>query len=100
MRFGRRGAHWYDFVIGAIALAIVYPDVVLGWLSERTGKAYGWLHLMGFEIIAVAVMTGTMMALMPHYPKLTWWQPLLFVGMVTAFRFLMWVVVKIFGFDD
>ena len=100
MRFGWRGAQWYDFVLAAIAAAIVYPDVVLEWLSERTGKSYGWIHLMVFEILAVTAMAATVWVLMSNYPKLDWWRALLFVGMITAFRFLMWVVIKIFGFDD
>ena len=100
MRFGRRGAHRYDFVLIAIAAAIVYPDKVLDWFSELTGKAYGWIHLIVYEIFAIGALIGTMAMLMSAHPALEWWRALVSVGIVAAFRLIMWLVMQLFGFDD
>ena len=99
MRFGR-GRHWYDLVIVALAAVIVYPDKVLDWIGERTGRFFGWRHVVLVELIAVALMFATMALLMPAYPRLQWWDPLLFVGVLGLLRAIMWCVTKFFGFDD
>lgn len=100
MRLRNRGGAWYDFVLIGIAALIVYPDKVLEWAGERTGRSFGWLHLILLEVIAIALMIGATLWLMPMYPKLEWWRPLLFVGMVAAFRVVLWAVTRMFGFDD
>lgn len=57
----RRGRiHWYDIVLLALAAAIVYPDKVLDWLSERTGRAFGRSYLILIEVLAIALMIVTM----------------------------------------
>jgi hypothetical protein len=97
----RRGRiHWYDIVLFGLAAAIVYPDKILEWLSERTGRALGWLHLILIEVIAIVLMIVAMVLLMPVYPKLEWWHPALYVGMLAAVRAVMWCVSQMFGFDD
>ena len=100
MRFGRGRTHWYDFVLIAIAAAIVYPDHVLEWLSRWTGKAYGWGQLIAYEFVAIGLLIGFTFWLTSNYPAVEWWRAVMMTGMVALFRFLMWVVVKIFGFDD
>lgn len=100
MGFGRRGAHWYDFVLLAIAAAIVYPDHVLEWLSHWTGKAYGWGQLIVYEIVAIGLLIGFTSWLTANYPTVEWWRAGMVVGMVALFRFLIWAVTKILGFDD
>jgi hypothetical protein len=53
----RRGRlNGYDVVLLALAAAIVYPDKVLEWLSERTGRVFGWFHVMVLEGIAITSM--------------------------------------------
>jgi len=83
-----------------LALAIVYPDKFLDWLSERTGRLWDLRHLAAFEMLAIGTTIGAMLLLMPHYPKLHWWHPALFVGMIAVFRLLHWFVIKLFGLDD
>ncbi|HMJ90385.1 MAG TPA: hypothetical protein VK530_11240 [Candidatus Acidoferrum sp.] len=100
MRFGRGRWHWYDLPILALAAAIVYPDRVLDWIGERTGKAFGWTHVVLVEVFAVALLFGLMTWLIPRYESLTWWKPLLFIGVLGLFRALMWCVTEFFGFDD
>ena len=100
MRFRSGHIHWYDFILIGLAAAIVYPDKILEWVSERTGKSYGLLALLVVEAIAISLTIVAMVLLMPAYPKLLWWQPLLFVGCVALFRVLMWLVMQMFGFDD
>lgn len=100
MRFRRSHAHWYDFVLVAIAAATVYPDHVLEWLSRWTGKAYGWGQLIIYEIVAISLLVGFTSWLTSNYPAVEWGRALMMVGMVALFRFLIWAVTKMFGFDD
>jgi hypothetical protein len=100
MRFGRGRWHWYDFVIAALAAVIVYPDKVLDWIGDRTGLGFNWRHVLLLEGIAVGLMFAVMALLMPMYPRLHWWHPLLFTSFFALMRFIMWCVVRLFGFDD
>jgi hypothetical protein len=100
MRFGRRRFHWYDLIIGALAAVIVYPDRVLDWIGERTGRAFNWRHVLLLQAIAVTLMVVVMAFLMPAYPRLHWWYPVLLVGILVLFRGIMWCVTRFFGFDD
>ena len=100
MRFGRGRWHWYDIILVGLAAIIVYPDKVLEWLSERTGRELGWLHLILIEVVAIGLTVIAMVLLMPAYPKLEWWYPILFVGMLALFRIVIWFIKQMFGFDD
>lgn len=100
MLTGRARIHWYDIIVLPLAAAIVYPDVVLDWLSEMTGKILGWWHLLAVELAAIGLMIVAMVLLMPVYPKLDWWYPLLMVGLIAAVRFGVWLVTRLFDFDD
>lgn len=92
--------NWYDIVLVALAAAIVYPDKVLEWMSERTGRAFGWFHVVVLEVVAIALMGVTMLGLMPMYPKLEWWHPVLYVGMLASIRVITRWVTRLFGFND
>jgi hypothetical protein len=96
----RGNLHWYDLVIIGIAAAIVYPDKVLDWIGDRTGWSFKWPHVLLVVLIAAAAMWLAMLCLMPLYPRLHWWQPLLSTGMLTIFRLLMALVVEIVGLKD
>ena len=100
MAFRRGRINWYDIVLIGLAAAIVYPDRILEWLSERTGRALGWLHLILIEVVAIMLMVVVMVLLMPVYPKLEWWHPMFYVGSLALIRFIMWLVTQMFGFDD
>ncbi len=92
--------NWYDIVLVALAAAIVYPDKVLEWLSERTGRAFGWFHVVVLEVVAITSMGVTMLWLMPMYPKLEWWHPVMYVGMLASIRAITGCVTRMFGFND
>jgi hypothetical protein len=83
-----------------LAATIVYPDQVLDWIGERTGKVFGWKHVACLEVIAIGVLILTMKLLMPVYPKLTWWYPLAGIGLIGLFRIVLKFLVGMFGFDD
>jgi hypothetical protein len=100
MLFRRARIHWYDLVFIGLAAAIVYPDRILEWLSEQTGRAWGLLHLILVEAIAIGLMIAAMILLMPIYPRLEWWHPLFHVGMLAGIRTLMWCLSRMIGFDD
>jgi hypothetical protein len=99
-RFGRGGWHWYDTIIIGLAAVIVYPDEVLDWVGERTGLAFSWWHVVLVEGAAIVLMVVAMTLLMPVYPRLQWWYPLLAVGILAAFRGIRWFVTDVFGFGD
>jgi hypothetical protein len=98
MRRGR--IDWYDIVFLGIAAMMVYPDRILDWLGELTGRTFGGWYLMLIEGIAITLMVGTMLLLMPLYPKLQWWHPLASVGLLAGVRVATWLVVRMFGLDD
>ena len=92
--------NWYDIALVALAAAIVYPDKVLEGLSERTGRVFGWFHVMVLEGIAITSMCVTMLVLMPMYPRLEWWHPVLYVGMLASIRVITVCVTRFLGFHD
>jgi hypothetical protein len=100
MRFGRGRWHWYDIIIVGLAAVIVYPDRLLDWIGERTGRAFGWWHVVLLEVVAASLMFLSMALLMPVYPRLEWWYPVLFVGVLGLLRAAMWFVSELFGFHD
>lgn len=97
MRFDRTWWHWYDMVFLGLAAIVVYPDEVLDWMSERTGKAFGWGHLLLLEVLSLAAMAAAMVLFRPAF---YWWYPLLFIGGLAALRALHWFYAKLFGFRD
>lgn len=98
---GRRGnIHWYDLVLFALVAAIVYPDVIVEWLSGVTGRGLGWGSLLLVEFLAILGVVVAMYFLMPIYPRLGWWHPLFYVGAVSFFRVGMWCVSRFLGFED
>ena len=48
----------------------------------------------------VGLMLIAMTLLMPVYPKLKWWFPLVFIGVLALFRGALWLVRELFGFHD
>ena len=100
MRFGRGRWHWYDIIIVGLAAVIVYPDRALDWIGERTGRAFDWRHVVLIEVVAIVVMFIVMALLMPAYPRLQWWYPLLSVGTLAVLRGVVWFVTDLFGFGD
>ncbi|MBI5773287.1 MAG: hypothetical protein HZA89_06035 [Verrucomicrobia bacterium] len=100
MRLSGGRLSWYDLIIFGLSIMIVFPDKVLNWIGERTGKAFGWWHIVLLEIIAVGLLIIAMTLLMPIYPKLYWWYPLLCIGVSGVIRMLMWFISEMFGFDD
>ena len=100
MAFRRGRIDWYDVIFITLAAAIVYPDKFLEWLSERTGWALGWLHVVLIEVGAIGLMVVAMVWLMPLYPKLEWWYPVLHIGALAMIRIITAILVSLFGFDD
>ena len=100
MRFAPGKWQWYDLIIVALAAAIVYPDKILEWLSDATGKIFGWGHLVLLEVVTIGLMMLAMVLLMPTYPALVWWKPVMMVGVLAVIRIGVWLVVQMFGFDD
>jgi hypothetical protein len=96
---GRRGWEWYDPVVLALAGAAVYPDKVSEWLAFRTGRGFGWRCTMVIGVVAGAALSGLTFALMPGYPRMRWWSPLVVVGTIAMVRFTIVWIKDILGTD-
>ena len=87
--FRSRGKlNWYDPILLGLAALMVFPDYVLAWISDRTGRSFNVLHLVAVVVVGFALTALFMMLLMPYEPRLRWWQPALFVGVLAVFRLI------------
>lgn len=88
--------NWYDFIFLGLAALIVYPDKVLGWAGQRSGRTITRWHIAIFEPIAVCVMIAVGLLLMAIHPRFDWWVPIACVGGMGLVRFLYWVGTIVF----
>jgi len=95
-RIGGR-ANWYDFVFLALAGVIVYPDEILDWIGARTGRHFNWKHVVLLEILTMGILATVVLLLLPAYPRLRWWVPLIFVALLGVFRNIKWMISNSFG---
>lgn len=91
---------WEDAVLFSLAGALVYPDQILEWMSAKTGRVFGWLHLIAFESAVAGLMTLAMFLMMPLSPTLVWREPFLITGLLAAIRLGVFLIMNIFGLDD
>jgi hypothetical protein len=97
LSFGRRGRlNWYDPIFVGLALLVVYPDSVIEKISDITGKTYGLMAYLGVVLSGVAGLTILTITLLPNYPKLQWWYPVLFTAGLAVFRSIHHVLVSLF----
>jgi hypothetical protein len=99
-RFRRGSIHWYDIIIAGLAGVIVYPDKVLDWVGERTGRVFGLRHVVYVEVIAIGLLLIVTTLWIPVYSDLPWWYPLAFVGFFGLLRFMTSIVAGMFGIGD
>ena len=98
MRF-RRG-EWYGWIFFFLAIAVIYGDKLLDWVSDGTGWVWRLWHFVVFEVFAISVIILALVLLMPHYPKLQWWHPMTYMAMLGFFRLIHWLLVRLFGLKD
>jgi len=102
---GRRPIYWYDIVFFALAGVIVFPDKILLWISDMRGKIVRWWHYVLVELLGICCIIIATVLLLPifstikRYP-LKWWHPLVWIGILSAPRIGVWLVSKLFDFDD
>jgi hypothetical protein len=58
------------------------------------------VYLLALELLAIGLVTVTMVLLRQHYPRLKWWEPFVAVCALAAVRIGVWLVTRLFGFDD
>lgn len=100
MGFRRSFWHWYNLIFLGLAFVIVFPREVLEWIGDRTNRIYGLRHVVLLEVVAVSLMVGMTKLLMPMYPQLHWWQPLVFIGALGVLRAIKWFVAWLCDFDE
>ena len=98
MRYGR--GEWYGWIFFLLAIMVVYADKLLDWVSDGTGWVWRLRHFLVFEVVTIGAIVLTTILLTPHYPKLQWWHPLIYIAMIGLFRVIHRLVVKLFNFDD
>ena len=79
---------------------IVYPDRMLDWLSGRTGKVYGFRHIVYIEACGVPVLCVFHWITISTTSRISEWAPLLAVGFVATFRVLAWMITELLGFGE
>ena len=82
--------HWYDLILLCLAGMIIYPDKVLIWLGAQRGRPFARWQVILVEPIAIGLLVVTMLLLMPIYPRLDWWDSLIYVGALGLARFIYW----------
>jgi hypothetical protein len=93
--------NWYDLILLALAGAIIYPDRVLVWIGEQRDRSFARWQIFLLEPVAIGLMISAMFLLMPICPRLDWWQPVIYVGVLGLVRFLYWLGDTVFrGFFD
>ena len=100
MRFRHTRADWYDFLLLGLAAVVVYPDKVAEWIAEWTGWSLGVRHLIYVEIVALGLIVLAMSLLMPAYPNLHWWQPLVWIGFLGVVRLIVRLFTGFLGFGN
>ena len=103
--FSRRPIYLYDIVFFALAGAIVYPDKILLWISDVREKVVRWWHYFMLELLAISSIIIATILFLPIYSQvkrwpLKWWAPFVWIGFLAITRTGVWLVVKLFDFDD
>ena len=100
MRYVGGRLNWYDVPFIAVATVIVFPDRILDWIGEHTGRVFTLRHIIWLEVLAIGSMMILTTLLAPHYPKIQEWYPLAIVGIMVVFRLIWSLLVGMFGADD
>ena len=96
-QLGAGGLRWYDWVFLVFAVAIVWPDSVVEWMSNRAGRVLGTGWIWAIELIALAGLTVFSQSLISANPRVHWWHPILCIGVAAFIRLFVWVVDVFFG---
>ncbi|MBN9690472.1 MAG: hypothetical protein J0M24_09540 [Verrucomicrobia bacterium] len=100
MRSPRGYLEWYEVLLLGLAAVVVYPDKVLEWIGEWTGWSLGFRHLIYLEMVALGLIVLAMSLLMPAYPQLAWWKPILMIGFLGVVRLIVSWVTSFLGFGN
>lgn len=90
----------HNYIILGLAAVIVYPDKVLDWIGEHTGRVFGWWYIVLLVVVSIGLMFIVTPLLLREYPSLKWWLPLLYVGIWGLVRIVVWFLTDLFGSRD
>lgn len=88
--------HWQNLVLLGFSSAIIYPDQLLLWIGQQTGRTFALWFLFIVEIVAIPLMAIATKLLMTFYPAIDWWDMLAYIGAVALLRFLYWIGEGVF----
>ena len=82
---------WQNLVLLGLASAIVYPDQLLLWIGQQTGRKFEVWAIIVVEMVAVPLIAIATKLLMTFYPAIDWWDMLICLGTVGLLRIIYWV---------
>jgi hypothetical protein len=85
------------FMLLALTSAIVYPDKLLGWLSDKTGRSFTRRQMVALMAVSIGLMTVAIIFFLPVCYRLDRITPFLMVGLLGAIRIGGWLMARAFS---
>jgi len=98
--YNRVGMLKWDCVFYALAVAFVYPDRVLEWISGHTGWTLGLVHGILLELATAGLSYLVWRHVKEAGYTVVWWEPLAFLLVPVVTRVVTRFFVKLFDFED
>jgi hypothetical protein len=86
----------YNLIMIGLASAMVYPDYVLFWINQKTGRKFSATFVVLLEVVAVALMAVAIKVFMPIYPMVEWSDIWLYIGVLCGVRIFYWICETLF----
>ncbi len=91
---------WWSAIFLILGLVMFFPIGILTEISERAGWHFGWRHIILLEVVVVSLIVVAMILLKRFYTDLSWFAPLVGVGMAALIRVARWCFAQLAGSDD
>ena len=92
-------------VFGVFALLflvslIVFPDKILDWIADKTGRSLTRFHIVIIEVLAIGLLVLMMIFILPICYKLDRLTPPIMLVILGVMRLCLWLSTQISGSDD
>jgi hypothetical protein len=91
---------WWSAIFLILGLVMFFPVGILTEISERAGRRVGWRYIILLEVVVVGLVVVTMILLKRFYPELSWFAPLVGIGLSALIRGAMWCFGQLSSSDD
>ena len=82
-----------------LALIVAYPDLVAEKMAQLWGREPRLTDLLAVIGGAIAALFILAALIIPHYPNVKWWQPVLFIAVMAGLRIVHGFLVRLFDFS-